>query len=74
MVFVAHCYEAEGLHAAFRGLARGHEHFSHTVHRARLCLEADFDEVALLQGACNLQQTTGGRNGLESGSGALTVV
>ena len=74
MIVVAHRNEPEGLHAAFSRLAGGHEHFCHTVYGTRLRLEADFDEVASLEGACHVQQTTGGGNGLEVGSGALAVV
>jgi|GraSoiStandDraft_54_1057290.scaffolds.fasta_scaffold563895_2 hypothetical protein len=51
VIIVAHSNKAERLHAAFCRLARGHEHLGHTVHRARLSLKPDFDEVAAFQGA-----------------------
>jgi hypothetical protein len=65
MVVILDRHKAERLQYAVVQLTRRAENFRHTVHRAGLRLEGDFDEVSLAQGLRKAQQASGYRNGLE---------
>ena len=65
VVIVLERDEAERLQHAIRRLPHGTEDFSHAVHRARLRLKCDFDEVAGSQRLRQLQQSASHRNSLE---------
>jgi hypothetical protein len=74
MIVVAQGNEAKGLQIPLYELARRTEHFGHAMYRAGLGLERNFDEVALLEGSGQMQQSTGGGDGLQFGLGALPVI
>ena len=73
MIFIFQCDEAKRLEHMVHHLQRGAQYFSHAVHRPCLRLEGDFDEVALSQGMCQAQQSTGGGDGLKFSFGAAAV-
>jgi hypothetical protein len=73
MVVILKGNEAEGLKHAIRHFPRGSEHFGHAMHRARLGLKRNFDEVALSQRMGELQQAASDGNGLEFCFGAAAV-
>jgi len=73
MILVFECHKAERLQDAVAHLPRGAEDFGHPVHRSRLRLESDFDEVALSQRLGQAQEATCDGNGLEFCFRAATV-
>jgi len=73
MVVVLDRHEAEGLQNAIRHLPHRAENFGHTVHRASLRLEGNFDEVALSQRLRQAEQASSHGYGFEVGFGAAAV-
>lgn len=65
MVVILKCDEAKRLQYAARHLAHGTEYFGHAMHRPRLRLKGNFNEIALSERLGQLQQATGHGNGLE---------
>lgn len=73
MVIIFERDEAERLQHPI-GVARNRiENFCHAVHGARFGLKSDLDEIALRELMRQAQQSAGGRNGLELGSGAPAI-
>lgn len=60
MIIILERDEAERLHYSSARFAGWGEQFRHTVHRTGLCLERDFDKVALSQRRGHLKQSSGG--------------
>jgi hypothetical protein len=67
MVIVLDRHEAKRLQNAVVQLPRRSENFGHTVYRASLRLEGNFNEVARAQRLLQAQQASGDGNGLEFG-------
>ena len=65
MVVVLERHEAERLQNAVSRLPHHGEELGHPVHRARLRLKRNFDEVALAERLGHVQQAAGRRDGLE---------
>ena len=66
-------YKAERLQHPVGHLPHRAEDFGHPVHRTRLRLKRDFNEIALCERFGNSQQPAGNGNGLEFGFGAPAV-
>ena len=66
MVIVFDRHKAKRLQYAIGDAPHGAQNLCHTMHGTCQGLESDFDKVALSQGLCKPQQTTGGGNGLSS--------
>jgi hypothetical protein len=65
VVVVPERNEAEGLEHSLICLPHRAENFRHAMHQSGLHLKFDFDEVSLPERTWHLQQSAGGRNGLE---------
>jgi len=73
MVVILKRDEAERLQYTVVHLLRGAEDFRHSMYRPGLRLEGNFNEVALRQAGCELQQAASNGNGLEFSFGAAAV-
>jgi len=73
MVIVFNRDEAEGLKDTVRHLSRRAEEFGHAMHRSRLRLERNLDEIARPKRLRETKQASGHGNGLKFGFGAAAV-
>ena len=73
MVVVLNGHEAEWLQHAFGCLPHRIEDFGHSVHRARLRLKRNLDEVAIGQRVSQVEQSACRGDGLEFSFGAPAV-
>ena len=73
MIIILDGYKAERLQHAVLQAPHRAEEFGHSVYRAGLRLEGDFDKVSLRERLRHAQQASGYGNGLEFCFGAAAV-
>lgn len=74
MIIILQGDKPEGLHTSFRLDIEWLQHFGHAADRARSGLKGDFHKISRRKLPRQLQQTSGHRNGLKLGAGAMATI